>query len=243
MGQMVQALLKLQEVEQELIRLRNERSHKERAVKIAEKRLAELGQQAKGKSSEVQRQQLKAQRLEGDVRQREEHIAKLRQQLNTTRTSREYAAILTQMNTDKADSTKIEDAALQALQDVDELKAEVEKFTQQDPVLSARVEQTKAELQRFVAENEDVLRQLDYRKRNLAEEIPHHTLVLFERVAEYHDGEAMAVVTRTHPKRDEFVCGGCHMNVTMEQVNALMTKDEVEACNNCGRILFLEAGT
>ena len=50
----------------------------------------------------------------------------------------------------------------------------------------------------------------------------------------------MADVQKPHPKRDEFVCGGCHMTITAEAVNALMTRDELQTCNNCGRILYLQ---
>ena len=43
-----------------------------------------------------------------------------------------------------------------------------------------------------------------------------------------------------NPKRDEFICGGCNMAVTLETVNSLRTRDEVVQCNICGRILFFE---
>ena len=62
----------------------------------------------------------------------------------------------------------------------------------------------------------------------------------FERVAEYHEGDAMANVIKPHPKSDEFICGGCHMTITTELVNALMSRDDLQMCNNCGRILYLD---
>jgi len=240
MNPLLTALHRLQEVESQLVRLRNERSRLETAVRAAERRLAEVDHQIAAKADEIREQQLRAQRLESEVRAREEQIAKLRQQLNTTRTSREYAAILTQINTEKADTSKIEEQAIQALQEIDKLKEEVQQIKQQKAQLQTRLQQAKQRLQEFLEQTAPQWQELEQRKEELARDLPHEVLELFERVAEHYEGEALARVVRTHPKRDEFVCDGCHMSITMEQVNALMTRDEIQTCHSCGRILYLD---
>jgi len=240
MGLTLDALHRLQDVERELVRLRNEKAEKERAVAVSQRLLKQLDDQAVAKKAEVQQHQLKAQRLESEIRQREEQVAKLRQQLNTTRTTREYAAILTEINTEKADSGKIEEQGLQALEAVDQSKGELRQFDEQRNALLQRIERAKQALQQFLGQTQDSWKQLERRKQELARDIPGPTLNTFERVAEYHEGDAMAEVQKPHPKRDEFVCGGCHMTVTAETVNALMTRDDLLTCNNCGRILYLQ---
>jgi predicted nucleic acid-binding Zn-ribbon protein len=50
----------------------------------------------------------------------------------------------------------------------------------------------------------------------------------------------MALVERVHPKRVEYVCSGCNMSVTLEIVNALQSRDEVQTCQICSRILYFE---
>jgi hypothetical protein len=226
-------------VERELVRLRSEKAEKERAVAVAQRLLKQLDEQVVAKKADTQQHQLRAQRLESEIRQREEQVAKLRQQLNTTRTTREYAAILTEINTEKADTGKIEEQALQALQAVDQSKAELQQFDEQRNALLQRIERAKLSLQQFIEQTQASWKDLEQRKGELAHDIPGPTLNKFERVAEYHEGDAMADVQKPHPKRDEFVCGGCHMTITAEAVNALMTRDELQTCNNCGRILYL----
>jgi predicted nucleic acid-binding Zn-ribbon protein len=240
MGLTLDALHKLQDVERELVRLRGEKAEKERAVAVSQRLLKQLDDQVAAKRAETQQHQLKAQRLESEIRQREEQVAKLRQQLNTTRTTREYAAILTEINTEKADSDKIEEQALAALQAVDQSKAELQQFDEQRNALLQRIERAKQTLEQFIAQTHDSWKQLEHRKGELAQDVPGPTLTKFERVAEYHEGDAMADVQRPHPKHDEFVCGGCHMTITAETVNALMTRDELQTCINCGRILYLQ---
>ena len=240
MGLTLDALHRLQDVERELVRLRSEKSDKERAITAASRLLKQLDEQIATKKAETQQHQLKAQRLESEIRQHEEHVAKLRQQLNTTRTTREYAAILTEINTEKADSSKIEEQALQALQGVDQSKAELEQFDEQRASLLQRIDRGRQNLEKFASQNKDQWQDLEKRKEELAQDIPGTILTKFERVAEYHEGDAMAEIQKPHPKRDEFVCGGCHMTITNESVNALMTRDDLQMCNNCGRILYLQ---
>ncbi len=50
----------------------------------------------------------------------------------------------------------------------------------------------------------------------------------------------MAQVLKSHPKREEYICDGCNMSIPVEAVNSLMTKDELQQCQICGRILYLE---
>lgn len=239
MGLTLDALHKLQEVEQELVRLRNEKSENERAMMACQRLLKQLDEQIAAKKAEIQQHQLRAQQLESEIRQHEEHVAKLRQQLNTTRTTREYAAILTEINTEKADSNKIEDQALEAMQGIEQTKAALEQLEQQRVAMVQRLERSRRALEEFITKTKDQWQQLEQRKEKLAQDVPAEALAKFERVAEYHEGDAMAEILRPYPKEDEFVCGGCHMTLTAETVNALLTRDELQTCNNCGRILFL----
>ncbi len=35
-------------------------------------------------------------------------------------------------------------------------------------------------------------------------------------------------------------CGGCNMKVALEIINALQSRDEIQTCSACGRLLYLE---
>jgi len=37
------------------------------------------------------------------------------------------------------------------------------------------------------------------------------------------------------------VCGGCYMSLNAEHANVLRTRDEIRTCDNCKRILYMEA--
>jgi predicted nucleic acid-binding Zn-ribbon protein len=101
----------------------------------------------------------------------------------------------------------------------------------------AQLQNEHDELQR---ETESRLQRLQAEREEAADGVPPTVLQTFERVAERYDGEAMATVVRTNPRREEFICQGCNMTVTLEKVNALITRDDIQQCQTCGRILYLE---
>jgi uncharacterized protein len=147
MGATLDALHRLQTIETELRSVREQIESKRRSVAAQERRVAALERQVSETHDHIRKSQAEADRMELDRKTHENHIAHLRDVLNKTKTNKEYAAVLTQLNTDKADAAKIEDAVLTALSRVDELR-------KQEAELKAKLEKEGlrvAELQRGVA--------------------------------------------------------------------------------------------
>ena len=63
-------------------------------------------------------------RLELELKSRDEHIEKLRNHLNLARTNKEYSALLTELNTAKADDSKLETQVLELMRNVETDTAE-----------------------------------------------------------------------------------------------------------------------
>ena len=80
---------------------------------------------------------------------------------------------------------------------------------------------------------------LSAQREAASEDVSPTARTTFMRVAERHDGEALASVVKLHPKRDEYSCSGCNLMVTLEVVNLLATRDDLQICKACGRILYV----
>jgi len=241
MGGTLDALLRLQEVETRLAALRRQRESKERRIEVQRRQVRLTEEQMEQQRRLVKERQLQSEALTLEVASVEEAISKHRETLNKTKTNREYSAILFQMNTEKADNAKRENGILQLLEQIQGLKNDTESLETQRERLVQSVQTAEEELERFDAESGTEMEALRTAREQYAAEIPATTLSSFSRVAEHHDGEAMAPVVKVHPKRAEYACSGCNMTVSMEVVNALWGKDDLQLCNSCGRILYLEA--
>lgn len=241
MGKMLGALLHLQSIERQLAQLRRQLRTGRNAVTTQQQRIDRIRGDWDALHEKYMARRSQADRLELDLKEKEQRVSKLRMALNVTKTNKEYAAILTLINTLKADNAKLEDQALRIMQDADAVKAEADKLTEQIVFEEKRLEDIRhtgaEEETRLVA----MLEEITARRVEAAGDVPPEVLGVFDRIATNYDGDAMAVIEISGQKPPhDYVCGGCFMSLNAEHANALRVRDEIRTCDNCGRILYLE---
>lgn len=240
MGPTLASLLKLQSIEHDLTHVRRRLRSKQNAVQALQGKIDELTAQQTSLHEQIQHRQVEASKHELVLKSREEDISRLRTALNTAKTNKEYAAILTQINTYKADNSKLEEEILKIMQSMDGVRAEEAKLAAQVGVERQRLEQVTSTNAEEISKLEAMLAELQARRDEAATSIDSDTMRIFDRIASGHDGSAMAAIDVADAKRGEYVCGGCYMSLTAEHYNALLTKDEIRRCDNCGRILYVD---
>lgn len=241
MGATIEALHRLQEIELQLAEVQRRIDRKVQACTRQERTLAELDANIAEQRAQLRASQMEADRQDLDAKAREAEIAKLRVALNASKNNKEYSAVLTQLNTFKADNSKVEDRVLTLLGEVDKKKKDIAAVQSQRAEEVARLESYRANVREVEEKARDRLTRLRAERAEAAEAVPPDVLQLFSRVAAKHEGEAMASVIRTHPKRQEYACDACNMSITIEQVNTILSRDEAVICDVCGHILYFEA--
>jgi predicted nucleic acid-binding Zn-ribbon protein len=239
MGPVLNALIKLQSVENQLRAAKAKLARCRRNVIIQENHVRSLQNAYEAKKEEIQLTKLQSDRLELELRTRDEEITKLRAHLNAAKTNKEYAAVLTQLNTTKADNSKIETQILELLKDIEENQAESENILNQVNEAKQKLEQIRKEAELMAAKYEAEIEDIQNEWDKMAKEIPAEPLQIFKRVAETYDGEALAVIEKQEGKIEAYSCGGCFMGITTESVNLLLSKDDIIRCPSCTRILIL----
>jgi predicted nucleic acid-binding Zn-ribbon protein len=240
MGATLDALHRLQEVELQIAEIQRKIDRKLRAVSKQDERIAEIDSQIQARADALKREQMEADRLDLDMKTHDASIAKLRQNLNEVKTNKEYSAVLTQLNTEKADNAKLEERVLAMLAELEAKRKAIAEIRENRAREIARRQELVAEADDVKAKSSDRLNKLMQQRAEAASAVPERALDFFNRVAKKNDGEAMALVVRTHPKRAEYACDGCNMAITIEQVNAITSRDEAVLCNICGRILYMD---
>jgi len=239
MGSILQALIKLQSVENLLRAAKAKLTRCRRNVIIQENLIRTLQNAYEAKKEEIQLTTIQSDRLELELKTRDAEIAKLRASLNSARTNKEYAVVLTQLNTTRADNSKIESQILDLMKDIEVDQTERQKLQQQIDEQKAKLEQIRKESEQLSTKYEAEIDQIQCDWDVAAKQVPAEFLEIFKRVAETYDGEAVAIIEQQENRTGAYTCGGCFMGVTAESVNMLMTKDEVIRCPNCTRILVL----
>ncbi len=241
MGATLESLQRLQEVELQIAEIQRRIDRALRSCKRQESHIADLDANIRAHEQQLRADQIHADRLDLEVKSNEVEINKLRSALNTAKTNKEYSAVLTQLNTNKADNAKIEERALALMSQVDVKRKELQALRDDRNKEAARLADLEAEVKSVEDKAAERLSRLRRERDQAADEVPPDALTMFNRVAEKNEGEALAMVVRTHPKRREYACEGCNMSITIEQVNAILSRDEAVLCNVCGRILYFES--
>ena len=235
------ALLDLQAVERDIAHVSAKLRSRANAVALHQNRIGQLRTDFEALHKRCLDRRKEADRLELELKSDEEKVSRLRAALTTARTNKEYASILTQINTIKADNAKIEDQALKVLQDVDALGEEATKIQQSIEIEENRLAETEATSRTEIERLSAMLEDLRLKRDETAKAVPPKALALFERLCGSREGDAMAPVEKHGRKPPhDYVCGGCFMGLTAEHVNALRMRDEIRVCDNCGRILYLQ---
>ncbi|MBL7214479.1 MAG: hypothetical protein ISS71_02240 [Phycisphaerae bacterium] len=243
MGPVLHGLIKLQRVETHLRAVKMKLTRCRRSVIFQENQLRTLQSGLEAKLEEIKLTRIQVDRLELELKSRDEHIEKLRGHLNLARTNKEYSALLTELNTAKADDSKLETQALELMKNIEVDEAVCEELKKQIEEQKTKLEdirkETEAKTVGFEKEVEEIQAEWDAAANGVTDK---KALDFFKRVAETYDGEAMAEVEGWEDNTGSYSCGGCFMGVPAEVVNVLSRHDEIVRCSNCTRILYLKEG-
>ena len=240
MGQILDALHQLQAIELKIATIRRTEASKARRVQTCKRQVATAETQFAEHRKTVRERQVRLDQLNLEVATRDQTLQKHRDALSRAKTNKEYAAILAAINTAKADNSKLESAALELMDEIHNLKGAAVRMEEEKAGLLTRVATAERDVQAYRDEVGAELAQLEAQREECATGIGPEILQTFARLAEHHDGEALAPVKEANRKREEYICGGCNMTITLEIVNVLKSSEEIRFCTVCGRILYLE---
>jgi predicted nucleic acid-binding Zn-ribbon protein len=240
MAELLEALHRLQIIELKIARIRGEQESIERRINVHERKVRKLGDEFDANRLAIRERQMRIDALNLEVAARDESAVKHRAALAKAKTNKEYATILTAINTEKADNSKIESQVLELMEQNQALEKEAERIEAEAKVSRERQAKVEAELEAFLKRTRASRETLQADRDRCAAEINPSALSAFDRVAQRHDGEALVPVTKMNPRRDEFICSGCNMTIPAEMVSSLTSAQEIQYCNVCGRILYLE---
>ncbi len=234
MGPVLSSLVDLQAVENELRNTRAKLKKANQTLLRQQHKINQLQESILNQKEMTKKARMDYDRLDLDRKSREEDIAKMRVALNSARTNKEYSSVLSRINTDKADLSKLEEQLLQIMMDIEEQQKETTQLEEQVVEEEDALEAIKNKLDATKGDIQQDIDKLEAKKDELSVSIEPKHRELFDRLADRFDGEAMAEVDQ-----NERICGGCYMGTPLELINRMLTRDEVITCPSCGRLLYM----
>lgn len=174
-----------------------------------------------------------------EIKSRQEHIEKMRTSLNTTKTNKEYSAILIQISAEKTEVAKMETALLEVMQQAETIGKTVDGLKQQIGADQQVLAKIQAEHADKVSALNSQISAMQARRNESAKGVPAEALRQYDRVSQKYPGDAMAPLEFDESDLDSVSCGSCFMGLNVEHLNALRGRDSIRRCDSCNRILYL----
>jgi len=208
-------------------------------VRIQERRVKDQSEKLRLLQQTQREAQSKSAQFDLDIKTRDARIEKLREQQTNAKNNKEYQAFLIEINTEKVDKSKSEDEMLKSMENVEKLTAEVKDLTAVVEADTAKLSTMQAEINETINKLQAEVDSLKPARDAAAAAVPQKARDAFERIVDHMEGEALAPITKPDRRREEYICGGCHMDLVVDVYNKLHSRDDVVFCPSCRRILYI----
>lgn len=236
-------LLRVFRVDQQLGGLQSRLHAAERFLNEQTRQLQEIESKRTQLEGQLKQIQVGVSDHEGEMARLDAKMEKLREQMNSAKTNKEYKAFLTELNTFKADRSSLETEALEQMTKADALKKQVADLEAQRAERDKVRQVAAAERDARAEEIKDRLNQLKAERDKLVAEVPADAMKLYLDLVRTKGDEVMAPVEELDRRHHEYHCGSCQMTLPIETVAALIKSQVVTRCVSCGCILYIEKET
>ena len=179
--------------------------------------------------------------LEKDVRERNGEIAVLEQTLKKymdalmqVKNQREYAAMLKEIDTVKAQTSVHEEVVLKSMEEIDTLAAELESRTSHIGQERALVETEHASVEAEAAAAADRITRDEAERARIEAELPADLVETVRRIEEARGGVFMA-------RAEKESCQVCYVRVRPQVFQEIRQCTRVHWCSSCRRVLYHES--
>lgn len=169
--------------------------------------------------------------LEGQVDMMQVKLSRLKDQLMSVKTNKEYTAMLHEIQAAEGQIRGEEDKILEIMEELEGMEKDLKGAEQNMLKKSAELKENIRKAMDSVPSLELELAKLHEEKVSLESQIGSDLLSRYRRIAEVRKGIAVAEA------KDE-LCTACHVRIRPQMYADLLRTEIILACDSCSRILF-----
>lgn len=231
MREQLELLIQLQDIDNQLLELRQERGNLPETVERLRAEIEETTQVLDTKREEQLGAGKERRRIENEVELAKVSLKKYQDQLFKVTTNREYDAISAEIETARATIQNGEARIIELLGREEELTEQIGTLETHLDQIKADFEVRDAELQEKIAETSDLESGLNVRRGKIVEQLARPIYAHYERIhIAKEDGMGVARVYMG-------ACGGCFAAIPPQKLMEIAAMEDFILCETCGRIL------
>lgn len=228
----MQFLLKLRDIDDKLIHLKNRMEDGPRILGKRSAESSEVEDQLIAKKEEITQVKLNIKTLENDLSSREADVKKQEVHLLSAKSNQEYKGHQDEIARLKGEISGLEEQILFSFEENEVKAKELKRLDQELEIHKNELADFKKEIEEELAEYASEIEDLESKRKELADNVDLHALQIYEKVKDAREGVAVACA-------DGKMCHGCFMSITANDLQRLMNLKEIVVCKSCQRILYL----
>ncbi|MDQ7038311.1 MAG: C4-type zinc ribbon domain-containing protein [Aquificota bacterium] len=227
----VKDLLKLQEVDQEILRIKRRLKRLAQEREDLEARIRELEDEIGGLRDRHRDLISRKNEIKEAIEEEEGKLKLAEKRLMMVKKDAEYKAAL-------REKAKHEDSILKLMVDLDEVEEEISKvekeLKERESYVQKKIKELKDEIEDLNAEEKDVkirMGELEKKREEVKKGIDESILTVYEELKDRLEAKLVAQI-------EEGTCSGCGMKVPDVIFSKLIKESSIERCPNCGRYIY-----
>lgn len=224
-------LMQLQVIDYDLGELERSKEYLPDMMENLNREISEAKESFETTRKSLEENKLRQQKLELDVKTKQQELEKYQQQMMSIKTNKEYDALVSQIDTIKSEVDTAETEIIQIIDQTAELEKQIEEYTKQLEQVETNNSKQLEILQEKIDSIGDKMATKDKERQSVLSSVPRQILSVYERVRRGKGGEVVVAVKRR-------ACGACYKALTPKKAQEIKGGGKLFTCDYCGRILF-----
>lgn len=231
MKEQIELLIKLQEEDREVDRLKWQIRQGPERIRVLGKELQTLEEDIEADKGRIQDLTKSQRQYEADIEDGLAHIRKSRGRLMNIKNNREYRALLKEIEETKKENMAKEDMILSCLEELEGLNEELEAKGKSLSAMQDRIKSEEITIGKEVAHFQEELSDVEKSRKNLMQTIDSRLFAKYKQIKARSGGIAISLVHNA-------TCSECHLSIPPQMYNELQKQDTLKFCPHCQRILY-----
>ena len=229
----MQLLKDLQELDQELNRVRQHRRRLESEDEVLRGDRERVQSMVDSLTADIDRLQSERRELTQALAMEQENVTKAEGRLPSIKTQKEYLAVLKEIDIAKKTNKEIHDKIKVKDEEIAALSRDREEKEGELTAVSEKTGARQSEIAAALGENDQVIAEKTEQRDGLLVKLPVPLRKRYQLLMDRRGGTAVVEARNG-------ACLGCNMHLPPQLYNNLFRTSEVESCPHCNRLLFVE---
>ncbi len=242
-------LIKLQQIDNKLLKIDELKGDLPQIVETLEKNIANLEKELENDRSREKEIILETKDLEGQIEDNKEHLKRYQDQLYLVTSNKEYDALTSEIETVRQNIDTVDYKILELNEEVENLKEAIKgkNLTLKDK--SSEIKFRREQLDKTREKTNDIQGKLMKNRESVVKLISLRYIREYERVSKARNGLAIVPIHQIFEKKVdkkgiiEYIpaqvsCGGCHTIVPPQKAVEIRSGANPIRCEFCGRMLY-----